>query len=302
MTFVAFASALAAAVAFGVASLQQEDGARRSPARRDVGLRLLADFLRQPAFVAGTALDAAGFVLTFLALRHLPLFAVEAAVSSAVAVTAIGAAMRKTNRERLSRVGRAAVAAVVLGLVLIGSSALPEGPPTLPTSGRLALVCVVPALAAAGFAVGRRLQGSLAAPALGGLAGLAFALFGVASRVLPHAPNPADPVAWAGVAYIALGLLLYGAALQRGPVTAVMASTTVVETVVPAVVGLALADGARAGLGPVAAVGFFTTVVATLVLVRSSSSVPGRPDSGPDQPVPHVCASSSRDAAPLLIS
>ena len=237
-----FASALAAAFAFGVASLLQEDGARRSPERRDVGLRLLAQFLRQPAFVAGTGLDAAGFVLTFVALRHLPLFAVEAAVSSAVAVTAVGSARRG---QRLSRAGRRAVAAVVLGLALIGSSALPEGPPTLAGAGRLALLGGVLALAAAGFAAGRRIQGDLAAPALGGLAGLAFALFGVASRVLPHAPFVQDPVAWAALAYIALGLLLYGAALQRGPVTAVMASTTVVETVFPALVGLALADGAR---------------------------------------------------------
>ena len=295
-----FASALAAAVAFGVASLLQEDGARRSPAGRDVGLRLLAAFLRQPAFVAGTALDAAGFVLTFVALRRLPLFAVEAAVSSAVAVTAVGAARRRTNPQRLSRAGRVAVAAVVVGLALIGSSALPEGPPALSMPGRLALLGGVPALAAAGFIAGRRLQGSAAAPALGGLAGLAFALFGVAGRVLPHAPFIQDPVAWAGVAYIALGLLLYGAALQRGPVTAVMASTTAVETVFPAVVGLALADGARAGLGPIAVIGFIMTVVATLVIVRSSRTVPGRPDSCPDRPVPYVSSSSSRGAGPLL--
>ena len=298
-----FASALAAAVAFGVASLLQEDGARRSPAGGDVGLRLLAAFLRQPAFVAGTALDAAGFVLTFVALRHLPLFAVEAAVSSAVAVTAVGAARRRTNPQRLSRTGRAAVGAVVLGLALIGSSALPEGPPTLAGPGRLALLIGVPALAAIGFVVGRRVHGDLAAPVLGGLAGLGFALFGVAGRVLPHAPFVQDPVAWAALAYIALGILLYGAALQRGPVTAVMASTTVVETVFPAIVGLALADGARAGLGPVAAIGFLVTIIATLVLVRASrNTVPGRPDSGPDQPLPHVSASSSRVAAPLLIS
>ncbi|HEV8624959.1 MAG TPA: hypothetical protein VG034_10930 [Acidimicrobiia bacterium] len=297
MTLLAFASALAAAVAFGVASLLQEDGARRSPERRDVGLRLLGQLLRQPVFVAGTALDAAGFVLTFIALRHLPLFAVEAIVSSAIAVTAIGSARRG---ERLSRAGRAAVAAVVVGLALIGGSALPEGPPTLSGLGRLALLGGVPALAAAGFATGRRIRGRAAAPALGALAGLGFALFGVASRVLPHAPNAGDPVAWAALAYIGLGILLYGAALQRGPVTAVMAATTAVETVLPAVVGLALADGARAGLGPVAALGFLVTTVATLVLVRSSHTVPGRPDSVPDLPLRDVLPSSQEIPAPLL--
>jgi hypothetical protein len=155
-------------------------------------------------------------------------------------------------------------------------------------------------LAVAGSVVGRRIQGPWAAPALGGLAGLAFALFGVASRVLPHAPFVQDPVAWAALAYIALGILLYGAALQRGAVTAVMASTTVVETVFPAVVGLALADGARAGLGAVAAVGFLVTIAATLVLVRSSRTVPGRPDSAPEQPVHDVSSSSRSVGAPLL--
>src|SRR5687767_1501804 len=203
-----FTSALVAAVAFGLAALLQEDGARRTPERRDVGLRLLRDLLRQRAFVAGIALDVAGFVLTFVALRNLPLFAVEATVSSAVAVTAIGSVRRGVS---LSRAGWAAVAAVVVGLALIGSSALPEGPPTLSGPGRLALLGGVPALAAVGFAAGRRLRGSTAALALGALAGVGFALFGVASRVLTHAPYVQDPLSWAAVAYIGLGILLYGA-------------------------------------------------------------------------------------------
>ena len=295
-----FAAALAAAVAFGVASLLQEDGARRSPVRQDVGLRLLGAFLRQPAFALGTALDVAGFVLTFVALRRLPLFAVEATVSSAIAVTAIGSVWRGA---RLSRAGRGAVVAIILGLAFIGSSALPEGPPTISALGRLALLAGVPALAAVGFGVGRRMWGPAAAPALGALAGLGFALFGVAGRVLPHAPYVQDPLAWAAVAYVALGVLLYGAALQRGPVTGVMAATTAVETVLPALVGLALADGARAGLGPVAVAGFMMTTVATLVLVRASRSVPAEcPESVPDLPIPTLSASSPAIGGPLLSS
>ena len=55
-------------------------------------------------------------------------------------------------------------------------------------AARLALVSGAPALAAAGMAAGRRLRPSAAALALGGLAGLAFALFSVACRVLPASP------------------------------------------------------------------------------------------------------------------
>jgi drug/metabolite transporter (DMT)-like permease len=295
-TVLSFAAALAAALAFGVASLLQQDGARRSPLRRDIGVRLLGELLRQPAFVLGGALDVVGFVLTFLALRHLPLFAVEATVSSSIAVTALGCAGRG---ERLGRAGRRAVGAVVVGLVLVGAGALPEAAPTVSGLGRLALFCGVPALAAAGFALGRRLDGPVAAPALGGLAGVAFALFGVVARVLPQSGFMTDPLALAAVAYVGLGVLLYGAALQRGPVTAVAAATTAAETVLPALAGLALADGARAGFGPVAALGFFTTIVATLVLVRSPGTVPGRPDCGPDLPIPDVSTSSPPICAPL---
>ncbi len=296
-TVLCFAAALAAALAFGVASLLQQHGARRSPLRRDIGVRLLGELLRQPTFVLGGALDVAGFVLTFLALRHLPLFAVEATVSSSIAVTALGCAWRG---EKLGRAGRRAVGAVVVGLVLVGAGALPEAAPTISGLGRLSLLCGVPALAAVGFALGRRLEGPLAAPALGGLAGVAFALFGVVARVLPQSGFITDPLAWAAVAYVGLGVLLYGAALQRGPVTAVAAATTAAETILPALAGLALADGARAGFGPVAALGFLITIAATLILVRSPGTVPGRPDSGPDLLFPDVPASSRPICAPLL--
>ena len=49
---------------------------------------------------------------------------------------------------------RIETAAVVAGLALIGSSALPETPPTLSGPGRSALLGGVPALAAIGFAAG----------------------------------------------------------------------------------------------------------------------------------------------------
>jgi hypothetical protein len=86
-----------------------------------------------------------------------------------------------------------------------------------------------------------------------------------------------------------------------------MAATTAVETILPALVGLALADGARTGLGAVAAAGFMMTTVATLVLVRCSrNTVPGRPDSvvdlSPDLPVPTVSSSRLPVSPPLLLS
>jgi drug/metabolite transporter (DMT)-like permease len=264
-------AALGAAVAFGIASVLQQAGARRPPFRRRIGIGLVADLARQPLFVAGVALDAGGFILTYLALRHLPLFAVESAVASAVAVTAVAA---RWVGDRLTLSERVAVGAVVIGLALVGASALPEGPPSLGSLPRLLLLAGVPALALLGVAVSARVAGRPAAPVLGALAGTSFAFFGVACRVLPASGGLTDPLAGAAVAYAALGLVLYGAALQRGPVTAVAAATSAVEVLIPAIVGLALADGARRGLGGLAVAGFLLTVGATLCLIRSESPSP----------------------------
>src|SRR5581483_8998635 len=104
---------------------------------------------------------------------------------------------------------------VVVGLGLVGSAARPEPPPALSGLLRLALLGGVPLLAAGGMVAGRRLRPGLApaAAVLGGLAGLAFALFGVAGRVLPGSGVGFDllrqPLAWAALAYAGLGLLLY---------------------------------------------------------------------------------------------
>ncbi len=212
----------------------------------------------------------AGFALTFLALRRLPLFAVESAVASAVAVTAVVAA--RWLGDRLTTGERWAVGTVVVGLGLVAGSALPEGPPTLGTGPRLLVLAGVPALAAAGMWVSARVSGRWAAPILGGLAGAGFASFGVVGRVLPSSGVLTDPLTWAAVAYVVLGLLLYGAALQRGSVTAVAAAATAVEALVPTLVGLALAEGARAGQVPVAVLGFALTLGATLALIRSKAA------------------------------
>jgi drug/metabolite transporter (DMT)-like permease len=280
-------AALAAAVAFGIASVLQQVGARRPAARPRIGPGLVADLARQPLFLLGIALDAGGFILTFLALRRLPLFAVESAVASAVAVTAVAA---RWVGDRLTGAERVAVAAVVVGLALVGASALPEGPPSLSWLPRLLLLAGVPALGLLGVAVSARVGERRAAPVLGALAGTSFAAFGIACRVLPASGAPADPLAWAAVAYAALGLLLYGAALQRGSVTVVAAATSTIEVLVPAVVGLALADGARSGLAPLAVIGFLLTLGATLCLIHSQSATRPRPMPAPvpipGQPVP----------------
>lgn len=268
--------ALGAAACFGVASVLQQVGARRAGARTRLSLGLLVAFARQRPFALGLALDVIGFVLNLWALQRLPLFVVQPAVASAVAVTAVLAS--RYLGERLGRSERWAVAGIVAGFALVAVSASSEAAPSLHGTGRALLLAGVLLLALAAGAVDRRWSGPGAAVAFGALAGLAFAGFGIAGRVLPPPPSlvslALDPVAWTAALYAVLGLVLYGAALQRGSVTPVTAVAMIVETLVPAGAGLFLSDHARPGLAVVATGGFILSFVAAFVLACSTSSRP----------------------------
>ncbi|HET8988831.1 MAG TPA: hypothetical protein VFN43_10000, partial [Humibacillus sp.] len=80
--------ALTAAVAYGGATILQAIGVRRVaalPSHARLSRRLKVGW----PYPAGLALDAAGFLASVVALRTLPLFLVESAVASSVAVTAV---------------------------------------------------------------------------------------------------------------------------------------------------------------------------------------------------------------------
>src|SRR5438067_10895665 len=81
--------ALGSSVCYGVATVMQAVSARAAPHTADVDPRLLLRLSRQVPFVAGVALDVIGFGLQFLALRLVPLFLVQAAMSANLAVTAL---------------------------------------------------------------------------------------------------------------------------------------------------------------------------------------------------------------------
>jgi drug/metabolite transporter (DMT)-like permease len=260
---------LGAALGYGVAAVLQQVGAQRAAVPRRIGVRLVADLLRQPLFLAGLGLDAVGFVLAFVGLRHLPVFVVQAAVSSTVAVTAVLGS--RFLGDRLKRRDWCLVGAVVVGLSLVGMSAADGGAPELSPLGTALLLVGLPALALAGLASDRRSPATL-----GALSGIGFGGFALAGRLMPDHDGTAglltDPVLWAAVGYAVLGLGIYGAALQRGSVTAVTATTIATEALFPSAVGLLLlSDTTRSGMALAAAAGFVLTVGGALWLAVSKS-------------------------------
>jgi drug/metabolite transporter (DMT)-like permease len=275
---VSLLAALLSALCYGIASVLQaisvRAASRRSVAQvgeagQGVDAGLLVRMLRQGIFLGSMALDLLGFVAQVVALRRLPLFAVQAIIAANLAVTAVVAAWlihaRLAVREWL------AVAGVVVGVGLLSLSAGAEGAARVGSPFELGLIVAVAGVGVVGFAVAR-LPNPVRTPALGAIAGLGYGVVAVAARILPGfgalqlVKSPASyTLAAAGI----LSFLLYATALEGGSVTTATAAVILAETAPPALIGVIfLGDTTRHGLTAVAAVGFVLAVVCALLLAR----------------------------------
>jgi drug/metabolite transporter (DMT)-like permease len=275
---VSLLAALVSAVCYGVASVMQaiavRAASRRSMAQvaragEGVDAGLLVRMARQGLFLASVAIDIVGFVGQLIALRRLPLFAVQAIMASNLAVTAVCAAWlmkaRLAIREWLAVVG------VIAGVSLLGLSAGSEGAAKVGREFELGLIVAVAAVAVSGFVVAR-LPNPVRTPALGAIAGLGYGALAVAARILPgFGPLQLirSPAAYTVAAAGIVSFLLYATALEGGSVTTATAAVILAETAPPAIVGvLFLGDKTRPGLTAVAVLGFALAVLCALALAR----------------------------------
>jgi drug/metabolite transporter (DMT)-like permease len=225
--------------------------------------------LHQWRVVASLGLDTLGFVAQLIALRRLPLFAVQAMIASNLAVTAVLAAwmihIELAWREWL------AVAGVITGVGLLGSSAGAQGATGVSPQFKLALIVAVAGVAVVGVAASR-LREPFRTPSLGAAAGLGYGVLAVAARVLPGFSLQElvrDPAAYALAAAGIVSFMLYATALEGGSVTVATAAVVLVETIPPAIVGvLLLGDHTRPGLTGIAVLGFILAVVCAVALAR----------------------------------
>jgi len=282
------ACALGAALLYGAGTVLQAIGLRRAA---DAGAATLWSRLwAARLYVLGLGLDGLGFLASIVALRDLPLFVVESVIASSVGVTAVLAVLLLGVRLTRAEVG--ALVAVAAGLVLLALSGA-EGPGLAlqPQLAWLLLGLVAAVLALGVLAIS--LRNSFGPLLLAVTAGLGFAGVGVAARVVIIPEEPwrllLDPVPWALALYAAIALVAFGHALHRGSVTTATALTFAVETVAPAIVGLAwLGDRVRPGMETAAVVGFCLTLGGSIVLGRHSaenvegSGPPASPRSSPE--------------------
>jgi drug/metabolite transporter (DMT)-like permease len=270
-------AALLSALCYGIASVMQAISVRAASRRtvpadepgQGVDPGLVIRMLRQGPFLASIAIDLVGFVAQLVALRRLPLFAVQAIIASNLAVTAVFAAW--LMKATLSRREWMAVAGVVIGVGLLGSSAGAQGATSVGWAFQLGLIVAVAMVGLVGVAAAR-LPNPARTPLLGAIAGLGYAVLAVSARILPgFAPqqlvrNPATyTLAAAGI----VSFMLYAAALDGGSVTTATAGVILAETMPPAVVGVIfLGDSTRHGLTVPAALGFAMAVACAVALAR----------------------------------
>ncbi|GAA4907988.1 hypothetical protein EV188_107218 [Actinomycetospora succinea] len=277
MLLLGLLAALAAAGANAGAALLEASAARRASRAATVVLH--------PMYLTGLALDIGGWVLTVLALRYMPIVAVQAIVAGQVAITVV--ASHWVFDTPLRRIDLAAAAANAVGLALIVASASVEDALLTPSTGAVvALLVTFGVLLVVSVPVAFR---SRRAMLVSFLAGLAFGGTAVAVRMVDLEGSlgemarmaATDPVVWALLGFAALGLALYTVALGRGSVGPVVAVLAVTETLAPGFVGLiALGDGVRPGGIPWFVAGLVLALGGVVVLARSPAQASLSGDDG----------------------
>lgn len=236
------ASALASAALFGVAAVAQAHAMRALP-DGDLGLRgFVRAAVRSWPLLGVVGAYLAGFALHAVALYLLPLYLAQASISLSLPVTAVVSAL--WLHERLDTSRWLAVVAVIAGLVLVAAGA--GGVEHTTSTATLVGVGVLWLLV---LALGARPALAGGAGILGAWSGLGYAGSAVTTRGLS-----ADAVLFSVLALVvvsALGLVafwLYSVALGRTDVASSTAPLIVMQTCIPAVVGVvAFGDTVRSG-------------------------------------------------------
>lgn len=265
------------AFAFGAMLINSGAGLLQSDATRRVRRR--RPLIAQPRYLAGLVLDLVGWAATVAALRYLPVYAVQAVLGGAIAVSALAA--RAFYGTELRRVDRVAIGACLAGLLLLAGSAGEQRPAAASPAVNLVLLGSSVLLTVALVALW---QSGRVLP-LGVVAGLGFGGTSLAVHALQVEEGEnvalallAQPLTYLVVVFGVIGLAAWSRALGLGSLAQVTAVLLVTEVVVPGLVGIAvLGDAVRAGWWVPAGIGLVLSVAGVVVLARSPAQQPPLP-------------------------
>jgi drug/metabolite transporter (DMT)-like permease len=244
MTLVlAYFAALACSVCWGISTVQQKVGADLVKKIHRFDITFLLRLLKNKPYLAGIFLSIGGYGLLLFALRSLPLFLVQAISSSSIVVTAIGE--RIYLHKKMGRRSYTALAAVVVGLILLGLGAV-SGHANVGSGSARQLVELLPIpIALIGVAL-IYTKGRSVAFTLAGLGGLAYGNTSTIGRIITY-PHPywkivEQPLLWSLIGSALLGQYLFSVSLQRASATKSNSVMIVMQTLGPALCGLLFFD------------------------------------------------------------
>jgi len=275
-------AAVVASVAYGVSTIMQAAATRKTS-----GLAVV----RQPVVIAAFVIDGLAWLLSLVALDRLALFVVQAVIASSLVVVVLLA--RVVLGTVLRRIDGVAVVAVILALVVI-SLAGGDQPAVTPPAGFVAwMLAGTGALVVVALLAYRSGSPLL----LAAIAGLGYSAAAIAARGANASHGLLDtilqPLALVIVVSGVVAALAYLRALERGPVGSAAAAVSVLEVVVPGIVGIAvLGDTIRSGWVAAAVVGTLVALAGCVALATSPANAAAEapevspPASPPGQPDP----------------
>lgn len=249
-TGVALGAAVACAVCNAGAAVLQKISSDKASAIRKYDLGIFVRLLRQMPYVLGILLDLFAGIFTLIAVHTLPLFVVQAIIASCVVLTAF--LERVFLRHTLRMQTYYATAIVLVGLVCLAAASHSEKTAVVNSTLEHAIMLLPVGLLIVG-AVAVRSERKLGTFVLAALSGCAFGGVSIVGRILVY-PSPIwlvakNPLLWSLIAYGALGVFFFTAALQRTLATIVNGVMTSAQTVIPLTIGIILlGDTARNGL------------------------------------------------------
>ncbi len=266
---IAYLAGAGSAVCYGVATVLEQVGARRSAEVKKFHPKYLVKLFSQLPYLIGTLLDTIGWLMSLIAVRQLPLFLAQSFIAASLVVS--GIIDRYYLHTKISNKEKLAMGIISAGLLMLTLTAVPHGS-TLPSHGFRDLLIIAPVfLAAAGVLLINFGLAKKDTTLMVVFAGLAFGGTNIAARVtrVSHFGIHVlfEPLVLALISYGIVGTMLFSISLQRDNISRINATLFATEVVVPSILGIFfLNDKVRPGFVGVAALGLLTVVGGTVLM------------------------------------
>jgi drug/metabolite transporter (DMT)-like permease len=259
----------------GISTVQQKIGADDEGIARHLDLMLLVRLFKNIPYVVGVFLEIAGYGLSLVALRVLPLFFVQSLIAASVIVTALGE--RVYLHKRFGTRTYIALAVVLSGLTLLSISAR-TGPATVNnTAAKLLIETSIIPLGIIGI-VFIYSHTKISAFVLAAVGGLLFGNTSSIGRILIY-PHPFwkiidNPLLYTLIISSILAQYFFTVSLQRTRATKSNAIMISMQTLGPALCGLLFFDDKiRAGFEVIALLGGILVITGSAATAVDESPV-----------------------------